>query len=92
MLGGTYIDPAIASKIIPCAKTSHSCSEALSEREESVMRLVAEGFSNKEICRRLTISVKTVETYSARAYEKLGFKTRAALVRHALQEGWLANG
>lgn len=91
MQGGTYIDPAVASKIISCSRAPHAPIEALSEREESVMRLVAEGFSNKEICRRLVISVKTVETYRARAYEKLGFRSRAALVRHALAEGWLAS-
>ena len=43
----------------------------LSERETDVLRLIANGHSNKEISTRLGISVKTIETYKARAMEKL---------------------
>lgn len=91
MQGGIYLDPAIASKVITISAAAARPTDTLSEREESVVRLVAEGFSNKEISRQLSISVKTVETYRARACEKLGLTTRAALVRHALQEGWLGS-
>ena len=45
--------------------------------------------SNKEIASQLNLSVKTVETYRARAMEKLGLESRAALVRYALERGWL---
>lgn len=90
MSGGLYIDPAVAWKVIAGLNTTAHPTDALSEREESVVKLVAEGFSNKEISRQLSISVKTVETYRARACEKLGVRTRAALVRHALEAGWLA--
>jgi len=58
MQGGTYIDPAVASKVIALPSLKTHPSDALSEREEHVVRLVAEGFSNKEISRRLAISVK----------------------------------
>jgi DNA-binding NarL/FixJ family response regulator len=87
--GGVYIDPSVASKVFTFNGQGKDNSECLSEREQSVIRLVAEGFSNKEISRTLSIGVKTVETYRARAFEKLGFSSRAALVRHALDEGWL---
>ncbi len=52
---------------------------------------MALGFTNKEIARWLHIGVKSVETYKARGGEKLGLKTRAALVRYASAQGWLAD-
>ena len=55
-------------------------------------RLTAAGHSNKEIAARLDLSVKTVETYQARALEKLGLESRADLVRYAVQQGWLQDG
>jgi DNA-binding NarL/FixJ family response regulator len=61
----------------------------LSERELEVVRQVALGHSNKEIGGMLHLSVKTVETYKARAMEKLNLGSRAGLVRFALQQGLL---
>jgi DNA-binding NarL/FixJ family response regulator len=62
---------------------------ALSEREMEVIVQVARGATNREIAARLGLSVKTVETYRARAMEKLGLTGRAALVRYAQAQGWL---
>ncbi len=45
--------------------------------------------ADQEIADRLGLSVKTVEMYRARALEKLGLANRAALVRYALERGWL---
>jgi DNA-binding CsgD family transcriptional regulator len=64
--------------------------EALSNREEEVLRLIARGLTNKEVAARLDLSVKTAETYKARGMEKLGVKGRAGLVGHAIRSGWLA--
>ena len=64
----------------------------MSDREAEVARLTAAGHSNKEIAGRLDLSVKTVETYRARALEKLGLQGRADLVRYAVQQGWLQDG
>ena len=61
----------------------------LSERETDVIRMIAQGYSNKEIASQLNLSVKTVETYRSRTMEKLGLESRAALVRYALERGWL---
>ncbi len=60
---------------------------SLSEREQEVLRLVALGYTGTEIAEKLNLSPKTVETYRARGMEKLGLRTRAALVKFALQEG-----
>ena len=53
------------------------------------MRLIAQGYSNKEIAARLHVSVKTVETYKMRSMEKLALHSRTDLVRYAVQRGWL---
>ena len=92
--GGIYLDPAIAAKAVGIAepgpaKPADPEAPALSEREAAVLRLIANGHSNKEVSARLAISVKTVETYKARAMEKLGFRTRVDVVRHAASKGWL---
>lgn len=63
--------------------------ETLSERELQVIQAVSHGYSNKEIALRYDISIKSVETYRARAMEKLGLLSRADLVRFAIHEGWL---
>jgi DNA-binding NarL/FixJ family response regulator len=90
--GGTYLDPAMAGQLV--SKLVRSSSHAgpaplLSERESEVVRLVARGYSNKEIAGKLDVSVKTVETYRYRAVEKLGLRNRADLVRYAIERGWL---
>lgn len=61
----------------------------LSEREEEVLRLTAEGYSNTEIGGQLYLSPKTVDTYRQRIMEKLGLHHRADLVRYALDTGLL---
>jgi DNA-binding NarL/FixJ family response regulator len=89
--GGTYLDPAIADKALPegTAPAGAAAQDALSPREADVLRLTAQGFSNKEIGARLDVSVKTVETYKARASEKLGLRTRSEIVRYGAAHGWL---
>ena len=94
--GGTYLDPAIAGSIVDSVvNPSHIGSTGqwvdLSEREVEVLRLTAIGHSNKAIANTLNLGVKSVETYKARAMEKLGFHSRVELVGYALQRGWLAS-
>ena len=59
----------------------------LSEREMSVGRLLALGHTNAEIADILIVSVRTVETYRAQLFRKLGVHSRAELVRAALRTG-----
>jgi DNA-binding NarL/FixJ family response regulator len=88
--GGVYLDPTVADKAIAQASSpSAPEGETLSPRETDVMRFAAHGFSNKEIAGRLAVSVKTVETYKARACEKLGLRTRSQIVRFGASKGWL---
>jgi len=61
----------------------------LSEREEQVLALTAEGYSNQEIATRLYLSSKTVDTYRQRIMEKLDLHHRSELVHYALDRGLL---
>ena len=59
----------------------------LSPRQLEVLRLLAEGHATREIARRLTLSVKTVETHRAEIMRRLGIRDLAGLVRYALRVG-----
>lgn len=92
--GGVYLDPTMAGKVVGGfvhrpGMDGSMIGEVLSDREAEVSRLIATGYSNKEIATRIDLSVKTVETYRARGMEKLGLQSRADLVRYAIQQGWL---
>ncbi|QJW95181.1 response regulator transcription factor [Frigoriglobus tundricola] len=95
--GGVYLDPNIAAKVVggfiqKSPKDVASKNGELSDRETEVARLTAAGHGNKEIATRLDLSVKTVETYRTRSMDKLGLRSRAELVRYAVQKGWLQEG
>lgn len=66
-----------------------SPTSTLSEREQQVLQMLAEGYTNKEIGVKLDLSVKTIETYRARIASKLQLRTRADIVRYALEMGLL---
>jgi DNA-binding NarL/FixJ family response regulator len=61
--------------------------DPLSERESEVVKLIAEGFTSREIGRVLQISDKTVERHRSNVLEKLGLKDRVALTRYAIRRG-----
>jgi DNA-binding NarL/FixJ family response regulator len=92
--GDTYLDPTLTTQVVANAfgKFGGRAAQAdkeLSEREQEVLRLIAWGYAIKEIAARLSLSVKTVEVYKARAMEKMGMKNRIDIVRYALLKGWL---
>jgi DNA-binding NarL/FixJ family response regulator len=58
----------------------------LSKREEAVVRLVADGLTNKQISNELTLSEHTVRNYLFRIFDKLGVSTRVELVLYCLQD------
>ncbi len=91
--GGVYFDPIIASQLVDITTRRHEPGldgpVELSERESEVLKLAALGFSNKAVAVRLELGVKTVETYKARAMEKLGFHSRVDVIRYAADKGWL---
>lgn len=91
--GGIYLDPSVAEQALPGGPQDRGGKmlgpDDLSPREESVLKLTAQGFSNKEIAARLEISIKSVETYKARAAAKFNLRSRADIVRFGVSCGWL---
>jgi DNA-binding NarL/FixJ family response regulator len=92
--GRQYIDPALTHHLAaPFAaqqrKRIAPGVPTMTERESEVLRLVAQGHSNKEIAGKLEVSIKTVEVHKANAMRKLGLRGRIDLVRYALHQGWL---
>jgi two-component system response regulator NreC len=90
--GGKYIDPKLAAKVMGSYSDRGPRGEAkgnLSDRESEVLRLIALGYSNKEIAASLTLSVKTIEVHKANAMRKLNLRSRIDLVRYAIFQGWL---
>lgn len=92
--GGFYMDPILASRLVGTSNRGdalHQLMESpqLSKREEQVLRLIANGYSNKEVAARMSVSVKTVETYRARSIQKLELRSRVDIVQYALRRGWL---
>jgi two-component system, NarL family, response regulator NreC len=94
--GGQYLDSALTARITAGflgreGKRDSKAAAALSERESDVLRLIASGYSNKEIAARLSLSVKTVEAHKANAMRKLGLNGRIDIVKYAVLQGWLQN-
>jgi DNA-binding NarL/FixJ family response regulator len=95
--GGMFIDPDMSPKAfdkVPAGtpEPADNPGADLSKREIEVLRLLSEGYSSKAVAAQLDIAVKTIETYKARAFEKLGFQSRVELIRYAVSKGWLSNG
>jgi DNA-binding NarL/FixJ family response regulator len=95
MVGGMYVDPSIASAVVESQHAASGSRAAaapgLSPREAEVLQLTAKGFSNKEIARRLDVSVKTVEAHKAHALGKLAINSRSELISYAVSQGWFDN-
>ncbi len=91
--GGVYLHSEHARKLLEAMvdrearQREQEAEPPLSPRELEVLRLIALGYTNKQAADTLYLSVKTVETYRARLMAKLGLRTRAELVRYALQKG-----
>jgi DNA-binding NarL/FixJ family response regulator len=61
--------------------------DPLTPREQEVVKLVAEGYTNKQIAETLVISEKTVERHRANILDKLGMRDRVELTRYAIRHG-----
>lgn len=97
MAGEVWLDPSVTRSIIAAA-TGHapapSHGQGLTQREQSVLKGVFEGLTNKEIGVRLVISESSVKAVLQQLFEKTGVRTRSQLVRIALEKNsadWLTN-
>jgi DNA-binding NarL/FixJ family response regulator len=97
--GGLYLDPAIAERMLPMrdcpprrlAGQIDLIQQPLTDREREVIRLVAFGYTNKEVAAKLGVTSKSVETYKTRASDKLDIRSRTKIVQYALLQGWFDN-
>lgn len=90
MRGEVYVQPSftrtLLGDMLPHANNQNTSPwDTLSEREREVLLQVARGYTASKIAESLNLSSKTVETYRARGMEKLGLRSRAALVQFVLQ-------
>lgn len=86
MQGETYLSPEISKESLAEYKSTVR-SEELTPRQLDVLRMIAEGYSTKEIARGLNISAKTVETHRALLMQRLNIHDVAGLVRYAIKTG-----
>ena len=91
--GRDYVDVSLGDRLVHVNRRTPSrgpsATPQVSDREGQVLRLVAQGHSNKEIAAELGISVKTVEVHKGNAMKKLGFRSRIDVVQYGLLQGWL---
>ena len=89
--GGQYLDANVTSRVTGgfLARDAKRAGPRLTDRESEVLRLIARGYSNKEIAARLDLSVKTIEVHKANAMRKLGLRGRIDIVRFAMIQGWM---
>jgi DNA-binding NarL/FixJ family response regulator len=91
--GGLFVDAGVAEACTtapphaPAAAMRHG-RRTLTPREEEVIRLIALGYTAKEIADQLGINARSVETMKARATDKLGLRNRARIVQYGVMRGW----
>jgi DNA-binding NarL/FixJ family response regulator len=91
--GGLVLDPDVAREVMKeqglgsSAEPTADPYESLTDREKQVLKLVAEGHSNKEVAERLDISVKTAMSHRERIMDKLDLHSRTDLIKFALRRG-----
>lgn len=91
--GNAYLDPSLTRKVMGgyvarAASLRGDDKGDLTERESDVLRLIALGYSNKEIAVRLDLSVKTIEAHKANGMRKLGISSRIDIVRYGMLQNW----
>ena len=92
--GGQYVDSSLTARVTAGflgreGRGAGRGAGTITERETEVMRLIASGYSNKEVAQQLDLSVKTVEAHKANAMRKLDLTSRIDIVRYAILQGWL---
>jgi two-component system response regulator NreC len=94
--GEYFLHPAVTKAVVdnyverPKSGRPHASGfDSLTEREREILKLVAEGYTFRDIAETLFISVKTVESHKANIMEKLNMHKRAELVHYAIRKGIL---
>jgi two-component system response regulator NreC len=83
--GGGYVDPDLGAQLV--VPNGSPALDPLSDRERDILHVLALGYTNQEIAKKLFISVRTVDTHRAHIMRKLRLETRAELVMFSLANG-----
>jgi DNA-binding NarL/FixJ family response regulator len=81
--GETVLAPAVAARLV---RRTTALGTVLTEREVAILKLLAEGLTNKEMAKSLFVSEATVKTHLSHIYTKLGVETRAGAVATAIEQ------
>jgi DNA-binding NarL/FixJ family response regulator len=93
LMGKRYLSPSVSNVVIEGYLESRRTSEfitpwgKLTKREREILKLIAEGYKNKDIADYLCISVKTVEKHRSNLMKKLDLHSAAALTAYAMERG-----
>lgn len=86
--GSSYVDPRVAAALLRRRIPTHlPYTSQLSPRETDIIRLIAQGLSNRDIGHRLILSEKTVKNHVSRIFSKLHFTARSQAAVHAIRSG-----
>ena len=89
--GDLYVDPSMVRVLLDESRSPQinqkGLAESLTQRETGILRLIVEGYTNRQIGQELNISIRTVEGHRANISDKLGLHSRVELVRYARQNG-----
>jgi two-component system response regulator NreC len=93
--GGVFLYPSLAKSLVrdymgrAAESGERAALDGLTDREQEVLKLIADGSTNQEIADKLTISVKTVERHRANIMGKLNLHSRTELVKYAIRKGMI---
>ncbi len=93
--GDKFLDPAITGKIFNNYNEKNTKLRGdtrgikLTGRESETLRLIALGYSNREIAEKFNLSVKTIESHKANAQKKLDINSRQEIISYAILQGWM---
>ena len=89
--GELYVDPSMVRKLLSdeviSAPPPSTSTEGLTPRETEVLKLIVQGYTNRQIGEELNISIRTAESHRASLAGKLGLRSRVDLVRYARKHG-----
>lgn len=91
--GNSYLSPSIARFLVDAYRSeggvsrSHDPYDDLTRREREVLKLLAEGYTAREIAEMLNLSIKTIDGYRSNLMGKLDLRNRVELVKYALRKG-----
>ena len=87
--GQPYLAPAAQRQLMELLKKPGDTHESLTAREHDVVKLIAEGMSNKQIARKLNLTEGTVKGYVSQILAKLRLQDRTQIALYAVRQGWL---